>query len=56
MKNELTYNPVKALTPLDHFADYCRDRWGVNAPEVVTTMIAAFLLPVILGGVVLAQL
>lgn len=51
-----TYNPVLPLTKWDRFADFCHAKFGASAPEVVTVMAAAFLLPVILGCVALAQL
>ncbi|ACI54428.1 hypothetical protein Rleg2_1134 [Rhizobium leguminosarum bv. trifolii WSM2304] len=50
------YQPIKPMSRLERFTDWCRDTWGVDAPEFATTMVLAFMLPVVLGLAVVVQL
>lgn len=52
MTTEYIYQPALKPTVFDQFAAFCRDQWGVSAPEVVTAMVGAFVVGAGLLGVV----
>lgn len=56
MTTEYTYNPAPKLTRMERFTAFCRDKWGVDADEVVFAGLAAFIVSAVLIGMAIVQL
>lgn len=56
MNCETTYNPVPRLTRWMRFQVWAYDRYSVDAGLMVSTMVCAFVMVIVLGGVAVWQL
>ena len=50
MNYETTYNPKPHLTRWMRFQAWAYDRYKVDAGNMVTAMVIAFMLPIVLGS------